>query len=77
MSIDWTKPIRFKNGERAELIETLKDGQSGNFGPEYRRIVRRLAQPTDTTADQMASIWWFRDDGKSSWGEEYDLENVP
>lgn len=72
MELDWTKPIRFKNGDRAELIETCPNG-SPNF-PDCTRIVRRLDQDTSTTGGVMSSIWWFKEDGKSG-APGYSLEN--
>ncbi|MBI3677913.1 MAG: hypothetical protein HY243_14995 [Proteobacteria bacterium] len=65
MSLDWTKPIRFANGERCRLIETWSGG-TPNF-PDKKRIIERLDQDTSTLGGAISATWWIDEVGTVSW----------
>jgi len=69
MSLDWTKPIQFENGDPCELIETWPDGN-----PNFRDATRVVRRPLETNL--FRSVWWFKEDGKSHWSG-YSIINAP
>lgn len=73
MAIDWTKPIRFRSGERCRLYETWLGG-SPNF-PDCTRIIQRLDVDTSTMGGAMTSLWWLPESGETHWKEGFTLEN--
>lgn len=68
--LDWSKPIQFRNGELLTLMNVLDPTKPCQFGPEHIYVIHR-----DSIEESMASIWWVKKDGKSSWGPEFDVIN--
>ena len=83
MSVDWTKPIQFENGEACELVETRPEGwtQWGNRtdGSYPTRCIHRLGIDESTTGGAMSAYWFVHEDGKTNsppkWG--YNIINKP
>ncbi len=74
--VDWTKPIRFENGEECELFETNPDGwkQWGSRpdGTFPTRSIRRLG----VKEGSYSRYWFVHEDGKTRWPAEYGFNIV-
>ena len=54
MAVDWTKPIQFESGDKAELIDCK------SMFRNYSRVVRML------TSKPLPKVWHFKEDGISN-----------
>lgn len=81
MSVDWTRPIQFENGEQCELIETRPEGwtQWGARadGSYPTRHIRRLGVDESSPGGLASTHWYVHEDGKVSWPNEsgYNIVN--
>lgn len=74
MSLDWTRPIVFANGQPCELIHTAPEGVTNFLPQKLTRVIRRIGvEPI------AAATWFMSEDGKSNWADEegYYVVNQP
>lgn len=74
MTLDWTKPIQFKNGEPCELVGVMPNGTQ--FGKDITHIINRIGvTPIE------AATWFYPASGECKEGSStkemgYDIVNV-
>ena len=86
MTVDWTKPIQFKNGEACELTGTNPEGWT-QFGARPdgaypTREIHRLNIDESSTGGLMSAYWHVHEDGQPSSSSiaellGYEIINIP
>lgn len=80
MALDWDKPIQLRYGQLCELIETRMEGWR-QWGPRASdgayptRMIHRLGHDESTQGGLMTAYWFMHEDGKSGFGEAFDVVN--
>ncbi len=78
MSVDWSKPIQFKNGERCELKSTKPEGWALEKAREDGQKPTRRIQRLDATPP-FKVFGHAYEDGTTDWPEDhgYTVINEP